>query len=150
MKELSFPKSQRLKSSTAFQNLFSKGKSFNKYPVRIVYLSPDQAMNIDGEDGKNTNLSKAEASVKFGFTVSKKKFKSAVHRNRIKRQLKEACRLRKNDFIQELNSLSAFGEWTILFIYVAHEQMHYHKIDRGITTIFKKLIKVVREKGSQG
>jgi len=138
MKEFSFPKSQRLKSTTTFQALFSKGASFNKYPVRVVYLSPEQAKTVLDED--NSESPPTSATVRFGFTVPKKKFKSAVDRNRIKRQLKEACRLRKNAFVQGLNDISAFGDWTILFIYVAKEKMHFNKIDKGVATIFKKML----------
>jgi len=77
---------ERLKDSTAISELFSK-KS-DKVGIRPLLLF----YRIRTEGGCS----------RFMVTVSKKKFKRAVHRNRIKRLMREAYRLEKV-FLSELN-----------------------------------------------
>lgn len=73
-----FPKSERLHSKKLIEELFNKGSYFYLYPFRVAYLPID-----------------SEATTQVLFSVSKKKFKSAVTRNKIKRKLKESYRLNK-------------------------------------------------------
>ena len=58
-----YPKSEKLKSKTTIDLLFSKGKSVSKYPLRLVY--------------KASSLNESE-KIKMGVSVSKKNFKKAV------------------------------------------------------------------------
>ncbi|HPD59040.1 MAG TPA: ribonuclease P protein component, partial [Paludibacteraceae bacterium] len=69
-----FPKSERLNSKIKIDRLFTDGKAFLVYPLRTVYF-------ISSE-----NPSELEVLI----SVPKKKFKKAVHRNRIKRLIREA------------------------------------------------------------
>ena len=71
---------EKLKSRKLIDEVFKKGKSFNNFPFRIIYLFPEE------------NKSQLQA----GFAVSSKMFKRAVDRNRIKRLMREAYRLQKN------------------------------------------------------
>jgi ribonuclease P protein component len=77
----SFPKEERLHSKKLIAELFSKGSSFNLYPLRFVLL-------------KHTEPSATPPQVLV--SVSKKYFKKAVDRNRLKRQLREAYRQHKH------------------------------------------------------
>ncbi|WP_420385587.1 ribonuclease P protein component [Roseivirga sp.] len=76
-----FPKSERLHSKKLIEELFNEGSYFYLYPFRVTYLFKD-------------DLPEAPQVM---FSVSKRKFKSAVHRNRIKRLMREAYRLNKHD-----------------------------------------------------
>jgi len=71
----SYPKKEKLKSEKLISKLFLEGKSVSAYPLRMVYLKTtfDEAVKI-----------------KAGVSVSKRNFKKAVDRNRIKRLLREA------------------------------------------------------------
>lgn len=71
---------EKLKSRKLIDELFKKGKSFNDFPFRIIYLF--------AEDNKS--------QLQAGFAVSSKNFKRAVDRNRIKRLMREAYRFQKN------------------------------------------------------
>lgn len=81
---LTFKKEERICRKTEIEKLFERGgsRSMAAFPVRLVYLKTD-----------------AEAGaprVKVMVSVSKKFFKRAVKRNRVKRQLREAFRLNKS------------------------------------------------------
>lgn len=75
----------RLKREQHIETLFRTGKAFSVFPVRIIWtLAPRGA---------------EEAPARAGFSVSKKKFKRAVDRGRVKRLLREAWRLQQHEII---------------------------------------------------
>ena len=81
-------KESRLKSRKAIDALFATGRSFHVYPVKITWHT------IAGS-GK----------VLAGVSVSKKRFKHATDRNRIKRMLREAYRLEQQEILGVANLL---------------------------------------------
>jgi ribonuclease P protein component len=110
----SFPKEERLHSKKLIAELFSKGSSFNLYPLRFVLL-------------KQTEPSATPPQVLV--SVSKKYFKKAVDRNRLKRQLREAYRTHKH----LLQAGQQYGVQVMGILYIGKE-----KSDFGL--IRKKLI----------
>ncbi len=74
-----FPKAEHLCGEIRISQLFTEGKAFIVYPLRIVYRVVD----------------KNEIPVKVMFSVPKKRFKRAVKRNRLKRLMREAYRINK-------------------------------------------------------
>ena len=73
------PKEERLCSRKALEELFEgRNKSMLAYPVRAVFQQTE------------------ETGIRIMVSVSKRFFKRAVKRNRIKRQLREAYRLNKH------------------------------------------------------
>ena len=58
----SYPKTEKLKSKTTIDLLFSQGKSVSKYPLRLVYCPLDFT---------------EKEPIKMGVSVSKKYFKKA-------------------------------------------------------------------------
>ena len=97
-----FSKTEKLKSRKAIDELFARGKSQSIFPIRISY----QFLTIEVNE---------KPGLKVGVSVSKKHFKKAVDRNRIKRLLREAYRLQKNDLLEliEAKQLKGF----VFFIY---------------------------------
>lgn len=81
-KQFGLTANERLKSRKAIEELFAKRNSIKKFPLILVY----QCFN------QNENNTPA----KIGVSVTKKKFKKAVDRNRIKRLIKESYRLSKH------------------------------------------------------
>lgn len=73
-------KAERLCSKKAIDALFTgtDSKSLSAYPIRIVYRYTE------------------EAGIRILVSVSKKRFRHAVDRNRAKRQIREAYRLNKH------------------------------------------------------
>src|SRR5438309_2863389 len=78
-KQYGFGKTDRLKSRKQIDELFARGKSIVVFPVRVSYRF----------------FSSEAIILQAAVSVSKKHFKKAVDRNRIKRLLREAYRLQK-------------------------------------------------------
>ena len=126
-KRFTLGKEERLKSRKLIDELFSKGKTFNLPPFRVVYLP-------------------AETGLRSGVGVSTRNFKKAVDRNRIKRLVREAYRLQKNP-LQEM--LKAQHKGLILFInYTSREMPEYPIVFEGIQKCLSRLGKSFHEKGT--
>ena len=74
---------ERLKREQHINTLFLSGKAFSVFPVRLIYTLVPRTGDM---------LAPAQA----GFSVPKKKFRSSVHRHRIRRLMVEAWRLHKH------------------------------------------------------
>lgn len=73
-------KEERLCSKKLIDELFHNGSSFLCYPYKITWLLAD-----------------ADYPVQVLFSVPKKRYKKAVDRNLVKRRMREAYRLLKQD-----------------------------------------------------
>lgn len=102
----SLGKEERVKSKKLIEKLFTGGgsHSLSAFPLRLVYMTLD---NTEGESMGHPDL-------QMMVSVSKRKFKHAVKRNRVKRQVREAYRLNKHllaDYIPEGKSLIVGFIW---------------------------------------
>ena len=98
MSEFSYPKAEKLKQKKEIDLLFQKGKWTTCENLRIITLNFDQ----------KPHERFAYSTQKVGVSVSKRYFKKAVDRNRVKRLLREAYRLNKEAFVTKFgkNSIS--------------------------------------------
>lgn len=115
----SLQKIEKLKSSKEISLIFQEGKSISAFPVRMFYR-------------KTHFYNSSNFTIKTAFSVSKRNFKKAVDRNRIKRLLRE--NYRKNKYIVHKNTTS--HQYAIIFIYTGRE-LPDHKI---IEIKMKKLL----------
>ena len=115
-------KTDRLKSRKAIEILYKNGKHFSIYPFRIQYL-----------------VTKFEPGIKAGFSAPTKNFKKATDRNRIKRLIKEAYRLQKNE-IEKHQSLIENG-LHIFIIYTGKDLPKYDFIAEKTASVLQKLTK---------
>ncbi|HEX2606460.1 MAG TPA: ribonuclease P protein component [Flavisolibacter sp.] len=126
VKPFALPATERLKSRKQIDGLFARGKSFGQFPLRVIYSLEKE------EQGK----------VQMGVTASKKHFKKAVDRNRIKRLLREAYRLQKT----ELKEWAEKEGWAVcvFFIYtdkeIAPYSTVYQAMGRCLQTVREKLL----------
>ncbi|WP_226063469.1 ribonuclease P protein component [Kaistella polysaccharea] len=98
MSDYTFPTEQKLKQKKEIDLLFAKGKWKTCDNLRIITLNLDQKP----QEGFFYGIQKV------GVSVSKRYFKKAVDRNRVKRLLRESYRLNKDEFVAKFgtNSLS--------------------------------------------
>ncbi|WP_420603570.1 ribonuclease P protein component [Flagellimonas sp.] len=120
-KKLSFPKNEKLKSKTVFEQLFVEGQHIKAFPIKLIYAK------ADFED--NTNI-------KVGVVAPKKKFRSAVKRNRIKRLMREAYRLNKHTVFNKIE-----GNFAFLFLYLGNKMPDYDEVDEAMNKLLTAFLK---------
>lgn len=110
-----FKKDEKVTGENRIETLFTKGKSFLAFPLRVVYLKNELSL---------------PSSISVLISVPKKRIKSAVKRNRIKRQVREAYRLNKHclDAVTEGKD----HHLDIAFVFVKDELMEYSIIEKGM------------------
>jgi len=118
-----FKKEERLCSKKLIDRLFTEGDSFLSFPLKVVFVSADL----------NTKF-----PVQVGFSVSKKNFKWAVQRNRIKRLMREAYRLHKHDLCRQLDD----QQLAVFLIYIGKEIPEYPSIEKAM----KKALLIIPKK----
>ncbi len=75
-----FKKQERLKKRKLIEQLFAEGKSITVFPIKLVYLQIDH---------------QSPYKIQAGVSASKRNFKKAVDRNKLKRLLREVYRKNK-------------------------------------------------------
>lgn len=100
----SFPKIEKLCSRTHIHNLFENGESLKQFPFKMLYIPIETP---------------CKTPVKVLISVPKRIVKRAVVRNRIKRLIREAYRLQKQNFYIENN------QFAIGFIYLLRKEIPF-------------------------
>jgi ribonuclease P protein component len=115
-----FPKKEKLKSRKLIELLFSEGRAITRFPLRLLYLE--------------TELPK-ETQVQAAVTVSRKAFRNAVSRNRIKRLMRESYRLNKALVFNNIE-----GNFAFLFLYLGKEMPTFNEVERTMQSLLKNFI----------
>lgn len=98
-------KAERLNSKILIEKMFAGGsKSFSIFPLRVVYMPLEE---------------QAAVPVSILISVPKKRFKRAVKRNRVKRQIREAYRVNKHQLSEILSEKQQ--SMCIAFIYLSDQ-----------------------------
>jgi ribonuclease P protein component len=83
----SFTKEERLCNKRLIDELFHNGSSFLCYPFKVSWMAISQPQEFPAQ---------------VLFSVPKKRFKSAVDRNLLKRRMREAYRLNKQEYLYSM------------------------------------------------
>ena len=102
-----YPTKEKLKQKREIDLLFGKGKWLTYGNLRVISIDLDKKPQED----------LIVENQKVGVSVSKRYFKKAVHRNRIKRQLREVYRLNKSMFSE------VFGTHSLSMIFWVSSEM---------------------------
>lgn len=122
MGKFTFGKAERLKKEKVIQELFNEGSSFYLFPFKVFYRP-----HPDPEYPFNQVL----------VSVSKKNFKRAVDRNRIKRLTREAYRLQKYLLPQSPRII-------IGFIYAHKEILLFDEVKKRLQLSLDRLSREIR------
>jgi len=125
----SLPAIQKLKSRKAIETLFRQGQRFPVFPV-LIWHRWDKT---------------EKGGVQAGFACSKKHFKKAVDRNRIKRQMREAYRLQKAALME--TAAEKQQEVQLFFVYTGKTLPEYADLYKAIGKSLRQLNAKVHEVG---
>lgn len=114
---LNFLKKEKLNNKKLINKLFKNGKIINLCPINIIYIPYNKSYN------------------KILFNISKKIFKNAIIRNKIKRKILESYRLNKNTFYKK-NKIY----FLIAYIYINYNIYNYWIIKEKIIESINYLI----------
>jgi len=114
-----FKKGEKLKSRKLIEQLFKDGKRLRSFPIQMMYLE------IKHE---------SDELYQAGFTVSKRHFKRAVDRNRLKRLMRESYRLQK----QVITAEKYTKKYIFMFIYLSNEKLTYQDIAIHMKSLLEK------------
>ena len=121
-------KSERLCSKKLIERLFAGGnKSFPAFPLRAVYMTLEPEENT------------ADASLLI--SVPKKRFKHAVKRNRVKRQIREAYRRNKHILLDAIQASEEPKKMIMAFIWLDNKLHATEEIEYKV----KKLLHHIAE-----
>lgn len=126
----SLPNNVRLKARKDISFIFLKGKSVFVHPIKVNY-----SINIDENSPQ----------LIFGVSVSKRNFSKAVNRNRVKRLLREAIRLNKQELENELKSKNI--KLKCMFAYIGKDLPDFALLQQKIVLTLHQL-KTINEPSS--
>ncbi|PHR73262.1 MAG: ribonuclease P protein component [Lutibacter sp.] len=115
-----FGNEEKLKSKKQIEQLFAEGNAVKEFPIIMKFLKTDAN----------------DFPIKVAFSVPKRNFKLAVHRNRIKRLLRETYRLNKHTLLNNVD-----GKYVIMFIYTDKTELNYTKLEEKMIAVLNKFIK---------
>ena len=119
-----FRKNERLCHKKSIDELFLNGQSFFVYPLKIIWIS----INED-----------VESPARIIISVPKRNFKKAVHRNLIKRLLREVYRKNKSVLYQYLTERKL--QINFALIYTSKVKISYKELEGKIIQVLDRLIK---------
>lgn len=116
-----FKKEERLSRKKIIESLFADGRSFNRFPIKIVWLD----YPLDGKYPAQVLIS-----------VPKRKFKRAVDRNLLKRRMREAYRKNKQPFYDFLTKNNK--TCVLALLYISGDIASYDEIEKKIIVALER------------
>jgi ribonuclease P protein component len=126
-----FPKAEKLCSKRIIEAIYEKGYKLKQYPFMLHYIEVDAATNM-------------AFPVQIATAVPKRRIKLAVKRNRIRRQLREAYRLNKQQLIAEV--LRQEKKMALFLVYIGKEKEPYDFIEKKLKLLLNTLTEQINHK----
>jgi ribonuclease P protein component len=117
-------KKERIVSNLLIETLFGQGNSDSlaAYPIRVIYTQIEQQQDC--------------APVQILISVPKKRFKHAVDRNRVKRQVREAYRHHKQLLY---NKVEEGKQLLVAFVWLSDKHMPSSEVEKKIKMLLEKI-----------
>lgn len=122
------PKTESLKSKKLIRLLFESGKSEFTYPFKILYKMVDLEENHPAQ---------------YMISVSKKRIRTAVGRNHIKRLFREAYRQNKHSLHEVL--IEKEKTLALVFIFVGKPNIKYQQVEDKMKIAIASLSEKMRK-----
>jgi len=116
-----FRTEEKLKKKNLITELFASGKSVSVFPLKMIYLQKDHD---------------SPYKIQAGVSVSKRNFKSAVDRIRIKRLMRESYR--KNKYLIYNNEDTK--KHILMFIYQGKNEVKYELMEEKMNQLIEKFL----------
>lgn len=116
-------KSYKLKSKKIIESLYNDGETVKQFPFLVKFCKQELP---------------SKEVFQVVFSVSKRKFKKAPDRNRIKRLMRETVRKNKHGLEKYLKTNNE--QLALFLIYTNTEIMTYEEMNRKIVLLFERLI----------
>ena len=116
-----FTRQEKLKRKKWIAQLFAEGKSISVFPLKLVYLQADHGSPF---------------KIQAGVSVSKRSFKKAVERNRMKRLIREAYRKNKYLVYASENTKNHI----FMFIYLGNKALDYQTIEARMKELLQRFL----------
>jgi len=120
-----FTKAERLCHQKSIDQIFAQAQFVSQNYLRLFF-------NV-----RNTETD-LPFPIQIAFSVPKRKFKHAVTRNRLKRQMREAYRLQKDTFYVQLNEKKIAAN--VVLVYMGKEKCDFVDLKLKLQQVFQQLI----------
>lgn len=146
-----FTKAERITSRKVIDQLFKKGstegkqnaaRTFYLFPFRLLYMFPPEptetnpvGIEVIPPDSIVTPTPQLPAIL---ITVSKRNFKRAIDRNKIRRRIREAYRLNKS-LLFGTAAKPKSPPAHITFIYTVKTEISFEEIEKGMKIALSKI-----------
>lgn len=119
IKKYTYGKEEKLKLRKLIDQIFKTGDSFSSYPFRVFFKKVEIEANVKAQ---------------VGVSVSKRNFKHAVDRNRIKRLMREVYRLNKHTLLENIDQQVA-----VMIVYTQRKELPFDLLNSKMKLTLKKL-----------
>ncbi|MBT8254437.1 MAG: ribonuclease P protein component [Flavobacteriaceae bacterium] len=116
--KFNYGKKEKLKSRKLIDQLFAEGRSLSVYPLKLVYI-PARFQD--------------DSRLKAGVSVSKRNFKNAVTRNRVKRLIRESYRLNKSVLFNNMTT-----QYALMILYIGKTEPSFAEVNTAMRALLKK------------
>jgi ribonuclease P protein component len=115
---------QRLKRKKLFEEVFATGKSLRTPIISVHYKETVLPQNIH---------------LQAAFSASKRKFKKAVDRNKLKRLMREAYRLQRNELENVLKTHNK--QAAVVFVFTFTQVLSFAEVKKSVNILLQNLEK---------